>query len=379
MYALANGLNLSHFQKIASFLYMEMLESGFTSVGEFHYLHKLLNAASSRRLDPLLSSKALIEASELTGIELCLLPVLYQQGGFSEPPRTEQEPFLHSSVDQFLDLIENLVKTFPETKIGAAIHSLRAVHPSQMKDLVESMKNRDFPLHIHIAEQPAEVESCLKYLNKRPVEFLLENFEISSRWTLVHATHMADSERVGLARSGANICLCPITEANLGDGIFPAVEFLEEGGQICIGSDSNIRIDPFEELRLLEYSQRYRLLQRNRCVEPPILSPGESLARQSYRTGAASLQLPTGSLKPGSRANFLVLDPAHSSAIISAPNSLWDRWIFSGSREMVKEVYVRGRQVVLNRSHVHRERIQKEFSNTLQSLYQEGLLAQDMD
>jgi len=375
MYSLAEKLDRTYFQSIAAYLYMEMLESGYTSVGEFHYLHRLLESGGTSREDSIQSSSALIEASVQTGINLCLIPVLYQLGGFQRKALEKQAPFLHENTRDFIHLIQNLKDLHPKQLIGAAIHSLRAVDKEQIQLLLKEITSLHLPIHIHISEQPAEVLNCQNHYGKRPVEFLLDNFAVDETWTLIHATHIDERELTGLVRSRANICLCPITEANLGDGIFPAGKFLLEGGKICIGSDSNILINPFEEMRLLEYSQRYQSLKRIRCTGTQANSPGQTIAKQVYSTGETSLQTRVGFLKAGYRADFLVLDSTEFDFLMQSDQSLWDFWIFAQPRGLVQEVYMAGKQVVKNGKHLQRASIQDQYKKTMAILCREGLLA----
>ena len=287
MYALATQLSPKDLYDIASLLYMEMLEAGFTSVGEFHYLHRLRDPNKATRLNPLESASVILEASNLTGIRLCLLPVLYQTGGIDRPASSWQKPFVHDRFEDFLSLFQELSKNHSKCSLGAAIHSLRAVAAAEIKNLLGWIGKNDIPIHIHVAEQPAEVLECQRHLGKRPVEFLLENFDLDDRWTLVHATHIEAQELHAIAHKKVNVCLCPITEANLGDGIFPAVEFLKAKGRVCIGSDANVLVNPFEEMRLLEYSQRYRHLRRILCTGEDSNSAGQGIAQQVYEIGRA--------------------------------------------------------------------------------------------
>jgi formimidoylglutamate deiminase len=371
MYDLVHHIDENVLRSILRFLFMEMLESGYTSLGEFHYLHhpKTNLKKTTPVEESLRTARRLLAESELIGIQLCLLPVLYENSGFDQPALEKQRPFLTGSLTSFYELIHQLQMDCPATsKIGIALHSLRAVGENSLLNCLEHFQNQDLPRHIHIAEQPAEVEECLRSRGQRPVSYLMDRTTIDESWTLIHATHLSAVERRSLAQSKASVCLCPITEANLGDGIFPLVEFLEEGGQICIGSDSNIHLDPFEELRWLEYSQRYRYLKRACVSNPDEPSPGTVLARQAYRTGQKSLDLPVGFLRSGHQANFVVLRQDHPATIRKQTQTLWDEILFSSSKEIIDEVYVGGVRQVSQGQHRSRKSCFEDYSEAILEL-----------
>ncbi|KAI1692954.1 amidohydrolase family domain-containing protein [Ditylenchus destructor] len=237
-----------------------MLESGFTRVGEFHYLHH--TPGGGRYDDVAEMSGRIAAAAAATGIGLTLLPVFYAHGGFGGQPAGAAQARFLNDVDGFAALVERAGATLaPDGVIGIAPHSLRAATPGELRALL-AMADRG-PVHIHIAEQVKEVADCVAWSGKRPVGWLLDNMPVDARWTLVHATHVEPGEVAGIAASGAVAGLCPITEANLGDGVFPAAQFMALGGMIGIGSDSNVRIDAAEEWRLLEYGQRPTRRARN--------------------------------------------------------------------------------------------------------------------
>ena len=375
MYNLATRLKPEDLANITCFLYMEMLEAGFTSVGEFHYLHRLVSGKGHARLDPLASASVISESAKVTGIHLCLLPVLYQQGGVKQKATSKQKPFLHEKLEDFLSLLQDLSKAHADQSLGVAIHSLRAVSPDEIRNLLSWIADNKMPIHIHIAEQSAEVLDCQKYLGKRPVEFLLENFKVNDRWTLVHATHVERQELHEIAKKQANVCLCPITEANLGDGIFPAVDFLAENGRICIGSDSNILINPFEEMRLLEYSQRYQHQKRILCNGKGSNSAGLGIAQEIYRTGNLSLRVNSAAIRPGMRADFLVLNTHEFEYLMTHENTLWDFLIFSQPRDLIDQVYVGGKRIVSAGKHHLHDEIKERYLKTMSRIFQENFLA----
>ncbi|MFN2259262.1 MAG: formimidoylglutamate deiminase, partial [Parasphingopyxis sp.] len=254
MYRFVDRLDPEDIAAITAQAYAEMLESGFTHVAEFHYLHNDRNGA--RYADPAQTGGSIAAAAEASGIGLTLLPVFYAHGDFGGAEPGEGQKRFISDLDGYAELHEaSRGKLREGDRLGVAAHSLRAVTPEQLEAIIEL---GDGPIHIHIAEQTREIEACLAWSGQRPVKWLLDHADVDARWCCIHATHMTDAETEALARSGAVAGLCPITEADLGDGLFPARHFLEAGGTFGVGSDSNVLIDAAGELRLLEYGQRLR-------------------------------------------------------------------------------------------------------------------------
>ena len=261
MYRMAAGFDPDQLHAVASQLYAEMLEAGYTTVCEFHYLH---HAPDGRAYDdPAAMSRALIAAARDTGIRLTLLPVLYMTGGFDARPLNERQRRFGHTVDAYLRLFETLHREQDDTlRVGCALHSLRAVQPDAMAAVLAALP-ADARIHIHIAEQIGEVQDCLAIRGDRPVRWLLDHAPVDARWTLVHATHLDTDEVVRVADSGANVAICTTTEANLGDGLFPVRDYFDAGGAWGVGSDSHISVSPVEELRWLEYGQRLITKHRN--------------------------------------------------------------------------------------------------------------------
>jgi formimidoylglutamate deiminase len=343
MYRHLQSLSPDECYIIARQLYSQMLRSGYTSVGEFHYVHNRPDGSSYSDIAAM--SHAVIRAATDAGISVCFLPVLYQRGGFdNRPPNEAQRRFCLDS-DVFLELCESLDTIWnghPLVTLGAAFHSLRAVDVNEIARVGEQITRRHpiWPIHIHVAEQTAEVEECLSSTHRRPVELLLERCAVDSRWCLIHATHLTELECEMLTRSQAVVCVCPTTEANLGDGIFSAERFLTSGGRLAIGSDSQIEVDPFAELRLLEYGQR--LTQRRRAVLcDQQQSCGEYLYRRAATGGAQALGLPTGQLSRCQRADLIVVE-ADSAPI----QHLFDRLAFAQPHPAISRVMVLGRWAV---------------------------------
>lgn len=359
MYRFAGRFTPEILQAVAAQLYVEMLEAGYTSVCEFHYLH---HAPDGRPYDdPAAMSRALIAAAREAGIRLTLLPVLYMTGGFDGRALGERQRRFGHDVDGYLRLVDTLCEAVdPMLHVGCALHSLRAVPPDAMRVVLAALPPA-MPVHIHIAEQIGEVQDCLALRNARPVEWLLGNAAVDSHWTLVHATHLTAAETRGIARSGATVAICPTTEANLGDGLFPLRDYLEAGGGWGVGSDSHISVSPVEELRWLEYGQRLSTRHRNIAVRTDSPSVGETLLRGVARSAQASTGHPTGSFAPGEFADLVVLDNDAPQLFGLHADDAIDRWIFSGNRNLVRDVYVGGRRVVEGGHHLQRGEIAARY------------------
>ncbi|HKW82332.1 MAG TPA: formimidoylglutamate deiminase, partial [Burkholderiaceae bacterium] len=320
MYRFALAVSPEQLEAIATQLYIEMLQAGYTSVCEFHYLHH--TAAGARFDNPAEMALRLAAAAERAGIGLTLLPVLYQDAGFGgRPPRDDQRRFINS-VDALLDIVQRCAARGVRT--GVAPHSLRAVSPHALCDLLEGLHDLDphAPVHIHIAEQQAEVDDCVAWSGARPVQWLLDNASVDPRWCLVHATHMTADESQRVAASGAVAGLCPSTEANLGDGSFDAPPYLAADGRWGIGSDSHASVSVVDELRLLEYSQR--LAQRRRNVFASTAQPdvAQRLWLGAVDGGARAAGRAVGALEVGRSADFVVLDDAGVHAGLTPPQTL---------------------------------------------------------
>ena len=361
MYRFVDRVTPDHLQAIAALAYVEMLESGFTRVGEFHYLHH--DRDGRPFADRAAMGAAIVSAAAESGIALTHLPVFYAHAGFGGvAPGEGQRRFLHD-VDSFaalLDQLHGVLALLPDAVLGIAPHSLRAVTPEELTSVV---RLSDGPIHIHIAEQEKEVDDCLAWSGARPVAWLLGNIPVDKRWCFVHATHMTEGEARTMATSGAVAGLCPITEANLGDGIFPAAAFLAAGGAYGIGSDSNVLIDATEELRLLEYGQRLAARGRNMLAAPGG-STGAAIYTAALNGGAEALGAPAG-LAVGASADFVTLDREHPSLALRDGNALIDGLVFAAGRAGIGGVWRRGRQVVEKGRHVDRTRIAERYHRTL--------------
>jgi formimidoylglutamate deiminase len=359
MYRFAARFEPDTLQAIAAQLYAEMLEAGYTSVCEFHYLH---HAPDGRPYaDPAAMSRALVAAAREAGIRLTLLPVLYMTGGFDGRALSERQRRFGHDVDAYLRLLETLrADAGASLQVGCALHSLRAVPEDAMVRVLDALP-ADARVHIHIAEQVPEVEECIALRGARPVRWLLDRFPVDARWTLVHATHLDAGEVRDLAASRATVAICPTTEANLGDGLFPLGDYLDAGGRWGIGSDSHVSVSPVEELRWLEYGQRLATRRRNVAVTPHTSSVGETLLHGV----AGSMGASTG-FEPG--LDRVLLDPHAASLVGALASDVADRWIFAGNRSPVAQVDVGGRACVREGRHLDAEAIASRFRAAMECL-----------
>ncbi|MEO7326612.1 MAG: formimidoylglutamate deiminase [Dokdonella sp.] len=385
MYAFAGRVGPDDLRAIATQLYVEMLKAGYTQVCEFHYLHHQPDGRPYA--DPAAMSLALIEAAQDSGIGLTLLPTLYMTGGFDGRPLSERQRRFGHDVDGFLRLVERLrTLESPLMNVGIALHSLRAVPPDAMRAVLAGIDAlppsaaqrpaSSMPVHIHIAEQIGEVQDSLAIRNARPVEWLLDHAPLDRRWCLVHATHMTDDETRRAAATGAVAGLCPTTEANLGDGLFPLNAWLDAGGAIGIGSDSHISVSPVEELRWLEYGQRLITRHRNVSANAQTPSTGERLFEQALAGGAFASGAAIGRLDPGNspmpqvnpRADFVVLDETSPLLAGREPAQVIDTWLFAGNSNLVRDVMVGGEWVVRDFHHHDEARIAATYRSVVERL-----------
>jgi formimidoylglutamate deiminase len=366
MYRFVGRLQPDDVEAIAALAFLDMLETGFTRVGEFHYLHHDPAGRAYANLAEM--GERIAAAAAETGIGLTLLPVFYAHAGFGGAAPTDAQRRFVTDLDgyaQLLDASRAAVAGLPDAVVGVAPHSLRAVTRAELA----AVSGDAGPVHIHIAEQLREVEDCLAWSGARPVEWLLDNAAVDTRWCLVHATHTTAAETAHLARSGAVAGLCPITEANLGDGLFPAAAFLDAGGLVGVGSDSNVRIDAAEELRLLECGQRLTVRARNVLSGAAGASTGAALYRQALRGGAQALGQPVlAGLAEGGVADLVALDSRHPDLAARAGDAILDSYVFAGGSRLVKDVWRAGRKVVEDGRHHARDRVVARYRLTLERL-----------
>jgi formimidoylglutamate deiminase len=368
MYRLVGRLSPEQVEVIARQLYIEMLKAGYTSVAEFHYVHH--DPQGQAYADPAELALRISQAAQDAGIGLCLLPVLYSHSGFGgQTANAGQRRFIHGT-DSYLDLQQRLQPLLAQRagqRLGLCFHSLRAVTPEQI-EAVLSAGPGDCPIHIHIAEQQKEVDDCLAWSGRRPLQWLFDKVAVDRRWCLVHATHAQPDEVTLMARSGAVAGLCLTTEANLGDGLFPAVDYLAQGGRLGIGSDSHVSLSVSEELRWLEYGQRLRDQKRNRLqrVDQPMV--GRTLYDAALAGGAQALGQPVGALEVGKRADWLVLDGDDPYIATAKGDALLGRWLFAGGERQIRDVMVGGRWVVQGGRHAGEAQSARAFARVLREL-----------
>ena len=366
MYAVAQRITPDQLEAIATLLYTELLTGGYTQVCEFHYLHNA--CAHAPQASALEMSMALVRAAQRSGIGLTLLPTLYMRSGFAaDGLRPDQQRFA-STPDSIARLVQDVqasTRGMSHVNVGVALHSLRAVTPQALAQLSGFSDAQGLPIHIHIAEQPQEVQDCIAQTGQRPIEWLLSHAQLHARWNLVHATHATQTELDGVRASGASIVICPSTEANLGDGVFDYGGYCAQGGSWSVGSDSHVSRAWNEELRLLEYGQRLTRGQRNVAAQSGASkSSAANMLQALLQSGQAATALPLGGLKVGQRADFVVLD-AVSPAMCGLPSAhVLDAHVFSSPGSLPLAIAVGGRVIATPL----RGRVVQDFAHTLQDL-----------
>jgi formimidoylglutamate deiminase len=377
MYALANRIEPGDLQILATQLFIEMLKSGYTSVAEFHYLHRQKSGA------PYSGSNALWEAvgnaASAAGIALTFLPTLYQTSDFGGRPLKPEQARFASDTDAFLRAVEDRIEAergggshveMRTQRTGAAFHSLRAVPLDDLRRAARRLRELDagLPLHIHVAEQTLEVQACVRDTGRRPIELLLDTGLLDRHWCLVHATHATAEELKGVAAAAAAVCVSISTEANLGDGFFDTARFLNTGGRLCVGSDSQSTVSPAEELRWLEYQQRLR--KKRRAVLAGSTEPhvGTRLWRDAAQHGAQAIGQPAGAIAVGRRADWVVLDAGHPSMAGAAADTALDHLLFAGGHAAIRDVMVAGRWALTDGRHALEDELRPRFAALMQRL-----------
>jgi formimidoylglutamate deiminase len=364
MYELANRIDANALAAIARQAYSEMLASGYTSVAEFHYLH---NEPGGDHDDDTMH-KAICAAAIDSGIRLTYVPVLYERAGFDNPEPDGQQKLFALDVECFLAHHARASAVVSDRiSVGIGAHSLRAVSNGSLFEIVRTANRASIPLHLHIAEQQGEVDQCVASYGRRPVSWLLDNFDVSDSWCLIHATHMNAEETASLAESGAVVCLCPSTEANLGDGLFALHDFLSAGGQIAIGSDSHISINPFEELRWLEYGQRLASRSRN-VVALQEAHVGRELFSRALAGGARACGQTQHGLHVGAAADLVALNDNDPMLVGHGDGSILDALVFSGYRLPIERVMVHGDWRVIDGDHVDQDDCRAAYAATLERI-----------
>ena len=367
MYAFVNRLTPEQMQAIAALVFMEMQEAGYAAVAEFHYVHHQPGGAPYGDLAEL--SKRIFAAAEATQIGLTHLPVLYTYGGAGATPLGAGQQRFGNDVERFNRLVEacraGLGDLPADARVGIAPHSLRSTNPADLAAVLAARS--EGPVHIHIAEQPKEVQDIEAWLGARPVEWLLANAPVDRDWCLIHATHMTEAETIAMARSGAVAGLCPVTEANLGDGPFNGPTYLRAGGAFGVGSDSNVLISLTEELRTLEYSQRLRDLARNVMVEDEG-SVGQVLYLGAAKGGAQALGRASGEIRLGALADLVAIDSTSPALCALTRAQLLDGLVFAAKDNVVTDLWSAGRHAVRGGRHIARERIVAEYQRAVKAL-----------
>ena len=367
MYRFLDRLTPEHIQAFAAQTFMEMQMAGYASVGEFHYVHH--QAGGQHYADPAELSLRVIEAAKDTGIGLTHLPVLYTYGGADGRALEGGQLRFSNSVDTFSDIVARsntaIAGAHADTCVGIAPHSLRATSPADLADVLA--RHSDCPVHIHIAEQVKEVEEIKSTLGARPVEWLLDNAQVDAAWCLIHATHMTAGETADMAKSGAVAGLCPITEANLGDGAFNGSEYLAAQGTFGIGSDSNVNISLTEELRTLEYSQRLKHQERNVLVDGTG-STGRALYTGAAKGGAQAIGRNSGEIQIGALADLVAIDSQDATLCALSDDQLLDGLVFAAKDSVVTDVWSAGRHQVQSRHHIHADVITGNYKAAIRDL-----------
>ena len=377
MYQYANQLSPDDLYVVTAWTFLEMVKAGITAVGEFHYVHHQKDGAAYTPKS--LMSLKIIDAARDVGLKLTLLPVAYHRGGFNRSINTDQRRFSHQTPENYLALVQSIcesARNISTVQVGLAPHSIRACDTTWLRACGMFSKKHQLVTHIHVCEQPREIDECQKEHGMAPIELLKATGLLNEKTTLVHATHLTGNESELIRESGSIVCACPTTEANLGDGFFPAHEFLTKDIPICLGTDSHAQIDLFQEARLLEIQQRLQLQQRNVLTRYTNREPeneqhlSDTLFPMMTSRGYKSLGWSGGQLKPGSTADFIVIDLEHPSIFGVPPESLLDGLILGASPSAVSSVYVAGRCVIENGSHPMEKEMREAYRSLLKRLVQ---------
>lgn len=373
MYQLANRIEPADLQILATQLFVEMLKAGYTSVAEFHYLHRATDGSNYIGTNPLWD--AITAAATDSGIALTFLPTLYQTSDFGARRLKREQARFALQTDEFLRQVQDRFRAErgqrpASLRTGAAFHSLRAVPLETLKEAVIALRQMEptLPIHIHVAEQAREVQACKRATGQRPIDLLLQSGLVDQHWCLVHATHASPTELAGIAAVQATVCVSISTEANLGDGSFDSSRFLQNGGRLCIGSDSQATVCPAEELRWLEYQQRLRRKMRGVFANATQSHVGTRLWQDAAEQGAAAIGQPAGVIAVGRRADWLVLDPTHPAMAGSGAQSALDHLLFAGGTAAIRDCMVAGRWVIKDRCHALESALRPRFLDLMQQL-----------
>ncbi|WP_420582115.1 formimidoylglutamate deiminase [Reichenbachiella sp.] len=368
MYNIALSLDPDQFEHIATMLYVEMLSHGYTHVAEFHYVHH--DKDGKRYTNHAEMGERLISAAKTAGIGITLVPIFYQKGGFGQDPVEKQRRFISASAQDYLELLissEKASESYSKANVGLGIHSLRAVDKESISAAFAEAKN--LPVHIHIAEQLKEVTDCLDFYEQRPVEWLLNTFDVNHNFHLVHATHLSDSEVAGIAQSGAHVVLCPSTEGNLGDGIFPLQSFQQQGGKWSIGTDSHIGLNPLEELRILDYGQRLTTHRRNQFISSSNGDTGLFGVDMALKAGRKAMGNGNKNyFAVGQPLDAVVVDAQAPLIATSRSEHILSTLVYSGDRSHFKGTIVNGDWKVKEGRHLQKGEVVSNFIKSLSEL-----------
>lgn len=368
MYQLALSVSPDEMEAIATMLYSEMVRHGYTNVAEFHYVHHDKNGHAYSNLAEM--GERLISAAKTAGINITLVPIFYQKGGFGKQPTEGQRRFISPTIDEYMRLLEasgNACSGHDHANIGIGIHSMRGVDPAEIKLLAKSGP-QDLPFHIHVSEQLKEIEDCIHYTGKRPVEWLLDNINLNDRYHLVHATHLTDEETIGIATKKANVVLCPTTEGNLGDGLFPLINYTAHDGAWSIGTDSHIGINPFEEIRLLDYGQRLTTHKRDILAGKNGKSGENAIAQATIAGRKAMGNSSETYFEKGGPFNACIIDSEAPLLSNTSDANLLSSIIYTADVRHISQTIVNG-EAVWNGSELrNRASIVNQFNQTIKSL-----------
>ena len=369
MYQLALSVDPDQLEAITTMLYSEMARHGYTNVAEFHYLHHDKTGKPYNNLAEM--GSRLISAAKKAGIGITLCPIFYQKGGFGKAPNERQRRFISPKIDDYLKLLESskeACKDYEHANIAIGIHSMRGVDP---EDIAELAKNgpQEIPFHIHVSEQLKEIEDSIQYLGKRPVEWLLDNVDLSPRFHLVHATHLNEQETINLAKCGAHVVLCPSTEGNLGDGLFPLSRYQNEGGKWSIGTDSHVGLNPLEELRILDYGQRLITHKRNSFFSTKQGDGGSYALEMATISGRKAMgNTREEFFEIGQPLNACILDGSRPLLANCSTKSLASSIVYASDSAMQKETIAFGKSIVEDGVHIRYDEIRDGFAKTMKDL-----------
>jgi len=369
MYQLALSINPDQMEAIATMLYMEMLRHGYTEVAEFHYVHHSVSGKPYNNLAEL--GERLVNAAKKVGLKITLIPIFYQKGGFGKAAEVHQKRFISKNIAAYLKLLaasEKATQAYADASLAYGVHSLRAVEPTEIKKLLSAL-NPAMPFHLHISEQLKEVSESIAYLGKRPVEWLTQNIELNEDFHLVHATHLTNEEVMAIAKSKANVVLCPSTEGNLGDGIFSLKTFQKAAGNWSIGTDSHIGLNPFEELKFLDYGQRLISHRRNTFIDNQQGDSGLYALEKFISNGRKAMgKSKTNYFEKGQAFDALVLDAKHPILAVCSIKNLASTIVYASDVSMHLGTMVNGKWVIQKGKHKDGQRIKKQFKKALKQL-----------